>query len=323
MARYAVTGAAGFIGSHLVARLKAQGHSVAAVDLREVPEREHLYGQADRVFTDWDLRERCELDDDIDRVYHLAADHGGAGYFHSDADQPAARNNMQIDLNVLRACEESGVERLFYASSFCAYPTAQQTRFVSYDMREDHLFEGTPEQCYGAEKRFMTQLCEAADFDARCGVFATIYGPGQEAEGIRAKFPTAITHRALAAAEAERTPPTASVKDNPIELWGDGSQVRTFLWIEDALDRIQAVMEADFYEGPVNIASDEAVTVQECAEWACENAGVEPNFDYRDDMPTGVDVRTPDNMKFLRLYTAAYSQTPAREGFSLLAESMR
>lgn len=314
MARYAVTGAAGFIGSHLVASLKSDGHFVRAIDSDLRIDRKHLWGQADDVEL-IDLRSvtaaiaalmGCE------RVYHLAADHGGAGYFHSDHDQPAARNNMQIDLNVLRACESAATQRLFYASSFCAYPIHLQTADVGvngrYKLSEEMLYQGCAEQLYGHEKRFATQLLEASDIDTRCGVFATIYGPGAESEGIRAKFPAAIARRTL-------------TSSGPIELWGDGSQIRTFLYVDDAVRRIRTVLESERYEGPVNIASDEEVTVKQCADWACEFAGVEPVYDYRPDLPTGVAARLPDLTKYRNIYGAT-EQLPTREGFRRLSEHL-
>lgn len=319
--RYAVTGATGFIGSHLVARLKGQGHWVRAIDCQHHDYRSGLYGQADELeILDLGNSVSAQLAfSNVDRVFHLAADHGGAGYFHSHYDQPAARNNMRIDLNVMAAAEVHRVDRLFYASSFCAYPVEEQGAELhklaaelidgaGLFLSEDQLFTGTPEQCYGAEKRFATQLFDAGDLDARCGVFATIYGPFQESEGIRAKFPTAIARRALNASRGE-----------PIELWGDGTQVRTFLYIDDALDRIQSIMETDAYDGPVNVASDEAVTVLQCARWACEFAGAAPVFDHRTDKPTGVAARIPDNSKFVETYGGQFSQLETREGFRRLA----
>jgi GDP-D-mannose 3',5'-epimerase len=310
--KYCVTGATGFIGSHLVARLKSQGHWVRAIDCQHHDYRQDLYRQADE-FEILDLGNSVSAQlafHNVDRVYHLAADHGGAGYFHSHYDQPAARNNMRIDLNVMASAESHKVDRLFYASSFCAYPIAKQVA-REWPLSEDELFQGEPEQCYGAEKRFATQLFDAGNLDARCGVFATIYGPLQESEGIRAKFPTAIVRRALNATDGEA-----------IELWGDGSQIRTFLYIDDALDRIQTIMETDAYEGPVNVASDESVSVLQCAHWACEFAGVKPVFDHRTDKPTGVAARVPDNTNFRARYGDQFSQLETREGFRRLSEWM-
>ena len=304
--RAAVLGAAGFIGSHLTAYLKDRGWHVTATDRVHRPDRRHLYGQADRTALQ-DLRDPQAALNAIqgaDLVFHLAADHGGAGYFHSEHDYPAALNNARIDTSVLHACAQTQA-RLFYAGSFCAYPTELQGQHTR--LHEALLPAGEPEQLYGLIKRATTLFTEQAPFDARAGIFATIYGPGQEHEGIRAKFPTAITRRAI----------QARAHPGPIELWGDGTQIRTFLFIADALDRIYQVATTPGYWGPVNIASDEEVTVLQCAQWACKLAGIPPDFDFRADKPTGVPVRIPENAKFAEHYDLA-PETPWRDGFGAL-----
>lgn len=310
--RYTVTGASGFIGANMVARLKEQGHWVRAVDVKETPEREHLYSQADEVWTGSDLRdwERArEATDGVDRVIHLAADHGGAGYFYSDADLKAAVNNLRIDSNVLQTAMAQGVERLFFASSACTYPVDIQGEGAA-PLTEDLLGTGEGEQLYGFAKRMSTKLMEGSrdyGFDARSGVFHTIYGPSQDTEEPRAKFPTAVCRKIL---------------ENPerVEVWGDGTQVRTFLYIDDALDKIQTVLEEP-YHGPVNVGSDEEVTVQQCAEWAAAALDASPEWIYTDG-PTGVAHRASDNTEWERRY-GTKAKVNAGEGFTRLAEWMR
>ena len=313
MARYTITGSSGFIGANMVARLKGQGHWVRAVDVKETPERANLYGQADEVWVASDLRdwERArEATDGVDRVIHLAADHGGAGYFYSDADMKAAINNLRIDTNVLQTAMNQGVDRLFFASSACTYPVDIQGKGAA-PLTEDLLGSGEGEQLYGFAKRMSTKLMEGArehGFDARSGVFHTIYGPSQDEEEPRAKFPTAVCRKIL---------------ENPdrVEVWGDGTQVRTFLYITDALDKIQTVIDADDYAGPVNIGSDEEVTVQECAVWAADALGASPEWVYTDG-PVGVAHRASDNAEWVRRYKTAPKVT-AKEGFQRLARFMR
>lgn len=308
--RYCVTGAAGFIGANLVARLKDQGHWVRAVDVKHTPQRQHLYGQADE-FLKVDLRHLSNAllaTEDIDRVFHLAADHGGAGYFYSDADFKAANNNLTIDRNVLRAAIDNGVERLFFASSACTYPTTIQGEGARA-LRESDWGGGPAEQLYGEAKRMSTLLMEGSrdlGFDARCGVFHTIYGPAQDYEEPRAKFPTAICRKIL-------EDPTS------VEVWGDGTQVRTFLYISDALDRIQTVMEESYY-GPVNVGSDEEVTVAECCRYVADAAGVDPEWVYVDG-PTGVPHRSADNSGWDSRYGRG-ELTSARDGFGKLFDWM-
>lgn len=310
MARIVVTGAAGFIGANLVNRLADEGHQVRAVDIHHTELRRSLYSQAD-AFLRADLRDRAnvaEAIEDCDEVFHLAADHGGAGYFYSDADWKAARNNAQIDLNVMAALQPD--QKLFFASSACTYPTTIQGKGARA-LRESDWGGGPAEKQYGEAKRLSTILFEGArelGFDCRSGVFHTIYGPHQDYEGIRAKFPTAIVRKVLAAG------------NGPVEVWGDGTQVRTFLYIEDALDRILKVMREP-YTGPVNVGSDEEVTVAECCEWTAEAAGVHPSWLYDLDAPTGVEHRSADNSEWNRRYGEG-ELTTAQEGFAKLTEWM-
>lgn len=311
MARYAVTGSSGFIGANMVKRLKDDGHWVRAVDIKETPEREHLYSLADEVWVASDLRdhERArEATDGVDIVIHLAADHGGAGYFYSDADFKAAINNLRIDSNVLQTAIAQGVEKLFFASSACTYPVDIQG-VGAEPLTEDLLGQGEGEQLYGMAKRMSTLLMEGArehGFDARSGVFHTIYGPTQDHLEPRAKFPTAVCRKMI---------------ENPerVEIWGDGTQVRTFLYIDDALDKILTVLDEP-YEGPVNIGSDEEVTVQQCAEWVADAAGADPEWVYTDG-PVGVAHRSADNTEYERRY-GRQKLTPPEEGFRKLYDWM-
>ena len=307
-----VTGSSGFIGANLVARLAAQGHEVHALDIKDAPLRSDLYLQATRA-SFADLREVDTWTASFygaDRVYHLAADHGGAGYFHSDADFKAALNNEIIDRNVLKAAMTHGVKRLFFASSACTYPTDIQGEDAR-PLRESDWGGGPAEALYGERKRMSTLFFEGArqhGLDARSGLFHTIYGPGQDYEEPRAKFPTAICRKMLE-------------NPNSVEVWGDGTQVRTFLFIDDALDRIEAVMENP-YSGPVNIGSDEEVTVGVCCEYLAEQ--LEPgavHFVYVDG-PVGVAHRASDNA----VWNARYGEgqlTTARDGFHKLYEWMK
>jgi GDP-D-mannose 3',5'-epimerase len=301
--RVLVTGAAGFIGANLVASLKAGGHWVRAIDIKTTPHRAFLYELADELRTDCDLRlgDHGALDG-VDQVFHLAADHGGAGYFHSVADFKAAMNNLRIDQTVLRAAM-GHVERLFFAGSACTYPTGLQGEGAR-PVRESDFDQGPAEALYGAAKRMSTQLMDGArahGLDARVGIFHTIYGPGQDYLEPRAKFPTALCRKLIE--DPDR-----------VEVWGDGSQVRTFLYIDDALDRIERVMGAEDYRGPVNIGSDEAVSIRDCCDWTAHAAGACPEWVWIDG-PTGVPCRAADNSEWDR----RYGTTPlisARDGFA-------
>lgn len=302
--RYLVTGAAGFVGANLVARLKAQGDWVRAVDIKTTPHRRALYEQADE-FELLDLRVPDAADracQGVTHVYHLAADHGGMGYLTGAIDWKVARNNLAIDRNVVHAAVAHRLERAFFASSACGYPVDIQDRGAE-PLSERDWGRAPAQGLYGEAKRIGTLMFEGARenglLDARSAIFHQLYGPTQDWEEPRAKFPPAICRKML---------------ENPerVEIWGDGTQVRTFIYIEDALDRIQTVMDAP-YSGPVNLGSDETVTVQQCAEWVADAAGATPEWVYVD-RPTGVMHRACDNT----VWNARYGEEPftsARVGF--------
>lgn len=329
--RVLVTGAGGFIGSHMVAFLKEKGHWVRAVDKEWPEQRRHLWSQSDEVIS-YDLRVPTNgrvivpdftdvgsnvlstvrrLIGDVSWTFHFAADMGGVGYFFSPEDGRASADNMQIDLNMLRAINPG--QRMFYSSSFCAYPIKDQVLVngkAKRAMTEEDFGPAPVEQIYGDEKRMATILFEDArknkDLDIRSSFFSTVYGPYQETEDPKkSKFPTAICQKVS--------------KGNPIELWGDGSQIRTYLYIDDAIEKMYRIMSADVYEGPVNIGSDEQVSCKEMADYVCELAGVEPKYEFNLNKPTGVMGKDTDNSKFNRLY-GEVPQTSAREGFKRVYE---
>lgn len=307
--RIAVTGASGFLGSHMVSFLKGKKHSVIAIIRTPNSETKHLYGRADEI-------RKANLDDqksthralkNIDFVYHFAADMGGVGYFSQAQYAPFVRN-MRMDLNVLHACEKNGIKRLFYPSSACAYPIDAADRLKKTPrLREDMFLPANPDQMYGWEKLTMILIAAHAPVEMRVGVLHTIFGPGQPWTGKRAKFPPAITYKVIEAAKTQ----------TPIRIWGSGKQMRTFLYVTDALGKIYEVMMSNKYHGPVNISGSEQVTVKECADWLCEFAGIRPRYIFEKDKPTGVMLRGVDNSKFSKFYRYR-DNISTKEGFFLL-----
>lgn len=295
-----VLGGGGFIGSHVARHLTERGDTVTVVDIDFPDLRAGWTSDANKKVLDLRRPVPPGLLAGADRCFHFAADMGGVGYFHSDADPKAASANMRIDLNVLQACEAAEVP-LFYASSACALPESD------HPLSERLLGLGPADQMYGEQKRFMTMLLSRKPL-ARVGIFHTIYGPGQEADGQRAKFPPAICRKVL--------------QGGTIDIWGDGTQVRTFLYIDDAVQKILTVAEATDYEGPVNIGSDEEVTVRQCADWLCRHRGITPTYNFQRDKPTGVTSRGCDNSEFDRRYGRP-PVTPAREGLGRLYEWLK
>lgn len=288
-----VTGAGGFIGSHMADFLESKGHEVKRLDNRYVDLRYYM-----NVIVSFR---------GMDQVYHFAANMGGVGFFTKNNYQPFV-DNMTMDLNVLKACEEAGVKRLFYPSSACAYPVdIQSTESEVPRLSEDMLIPANADQMYGWEKLIMTLLSKEAPFDVRVGILNTVFGEGQEWAGDRAKFPPSIVHKVL---ESKKT-------GNSIEIWGNGKQTRTFLYIQDALEKIYEVMNHDQYYGEVNIANDEVVSVQQVADWLCEYAGIKPNYEYDLSKPSGVLARGINNSKFNSHYKYRNKFT-TRQGFERL-----
>ncbi len=301
--RAVVLGAAGFIGGHLVAALEAKGYEVRRVDRRD----------GDRPGVKLDLRYWPDAREAVaksDWVFHLAADMGGVGYFHSDADYGAATDNARITLNVLNACEAEKVDRLFYASSACVYPVEYQTRAANVcQLPEEWIGFGTPDALYGHEKLTGLRWCSKAPFDARVGVLHTVYGPGQESTGPRAKFPPTVCQKALQARITGR-----------LELWGNGNQMRSYLYADDAVQRILTIMESDRYEGPVNVGYEGAISCREAARFACQAAGVDPHIVANPEAgPTGVQARDCSNGKWRQVYGPTNDIHP-KEGLARLVE---
>lgn len=302
-----VLGGGGFIGSRLVQRLIRDGYDTVAVDIVWPTERSEFLTGARR----WtlDLTEPGAASVAVHNagtVFHLAADMGGVGWFHSDRDWQSSLTNGRITTNVLEQCTRAGVDRLVYASSACAAATEQQSNPATpYCITEQDLTWGTPDALYGADKRHGAWLCSHAPFDARVGVFHTIYGPGQEHEGPRMKFPTAVATKAL-----------ASRQTGHLELWGDGTQMRSYLFIDDAIDRIMQLAAARDNPGPVNIGAEGAISCQDIAQMCLLIVGSDAEIVHVDG-PTGVAARDADLTKWRAVFGPAH-QTSYWDGFSEL-----
>jgi GDP-D-mannose 3', 5'-epimerase len=309
--RFAVTGASGFLGSNMVSLLKDKGHWVRAIIRKPNSATKHAYKRADEVAI-VDITsppQALKSLKNIDYVFHFAADMGGVGYFSEEQYYPFV-TNMSMDLNILTASEKNGVKRLFYPSSACAYPTDAHARLKKTPkLHERMLVPSNPDQMYGWEKLLMILLAKHAPVEVRVGILHTIFGIGQEWEGKRAKFPAAITYKVI---QSKKT-------GTPVKIWGNGKQIRTFLYITDALNKIYEVMMSSHYHGEVNISNSEQVTIKQCALWLCEFAGIKPTFIFQKDKPTGVLYRGVDNKKFTTHYSYK-NKISTKEGFKLLYE---
>lgn len=282
-----VLGAGGFIGNHLVRKLKEEDYSVRGVDLK-YPE---FATTAADDFIIGDLREQsicCNvIDKPFDEVYQLAADMGGAGYlFTGDNDAKVMHNSGSINLNVVRQCYLVGVKQLFFSSSACVYPAFNQNDPDNPDCSEESAYPAQPDSEYGWEKLFSERLYLAYarnyGLNVRIARFHNIFGPEGTWHGGKEKAPAAIC-RKVAEATAGGT----------IEIWGDGEQTRSFLHIEECLEAVRRLMKSSFM-GPLNIGSNEMVTVNHLAEMVLSIAGKNLRIKHVWG-PTGVRGRNSDN----------------------------
>lgn len=290
-----VCGAGGFIGHHLVNRLKDEGYFVVGVDIK-LPE----FGEtkADE-FLLYDLRDpmkvslamfapsQSSLKDDnaFDEVYQLAADMGGAGYvFSGEHDAELMRNSALINLNVAYYAAHFGVKKLFYSSSACMYPQEIQGTTDNPGLKESDAYPGNPDSEYGWEKLFSERVFMAYhrnhNLNVRIARFHNIYGPMGTYKGGREKAPAAICRKVIE-------------NDSQIIIWGDGEQTRSFLYIEDCIDAIRLLMQSDFKE-PINIGSEEMVSINELAKMAMFIGGKDLFIEHSDG-PLGVRGRNSNN----------------------------
>lgn len=290
--RILVTGAGGFIGHHLVKRLRAEGHRVRGVDLK-YPEYEKT--DADE-FELLDLRkfDNCLIAtrSDIGLVYNLAADMGGIGYitgYHADI----ARNNILINAHMLEAARLQGVSKFLFSSSACVYPQSKQVAPEVTPLREEDAFPADPEAGYGWEKLYTEMLCryfrQDYGLDTRIARFHNVYGPFGTYEGGREKAPAAVC-RKVALAEATGT----------IEVWGDGEQTRSFMHVEDCIEGLLRLMASDFHE-PLNLGTDRLITINGLFDLVSGLAGKKLVKQHDLSKPQGVRGRNSDNSQLRRV----------------------
>jgi GDP-D-mannose 3',5'-epimerase len=286
MKRILVNGAGGFIGGHLVKRLKSEGYWVRGVDLKkhefaEPPADQFIVGD----LRDPDVAKRAVQD--MDEVYQLAADMGGAGYiFTGEHDAAVMHNSATINLNTLEFGRRAGVKKFFYSSSACIYPEYNQLDPNNPKCSEASAYPAAPDSEYGWEKLFSERLYLAYmrnyGVQVRVARFHNIFGPEGTWDGGKEKAPAALCRKIAEASDG-----------GEIEIWGDGLQTRSFLYIDECLDGVRRLMDSGF-TGPVNIGSEEMVTINRLAELTMSIAGKRVRIRHISG-PMGVRGRNSDN----------------------------
>jgi GDP-D-mannose 3', 5'-epimerase len=290
--RILVTGAGGFIGHHLVKRLKREGHWVRGADIK-MPEYENSAADEMEIH---DLRkiEECLLATrgGIDEVYNLAADMGGIGYItanHADI----SRNNILINAQMLEASRQNGVKRFLFSSSACVYNQAKQKDPDVKPLTEEDAYPADPEPGYGWEKLFAEELCryyyKDYGFETRIVRFHNVYGPLGTYEGGKEKAPAAISRKVALAK-----------KNDEIEVWGDGEQTRSFMYVDDCVEGLIRLMASN-HRDALNLGTDELVTINGLVDIVARIAGKKINKRHNLSGPQGVRGRNSDNTRLRKV----------------------
>ncbi len=284
-----VTGGGGFIGGHLVRELRQRGHRrIRAVDIKPVADWYQIFDDVDNLTLDLSERQACERAVQSTRyIFNLAADMGGMGFI--ELNKAACMLTVLINTHMLMAARAAGTERFFYSSSACVYAAEKQVVAEVTPLREADAYPAMPEDGYGWEKLFSERMCRhfTEDFNlvTRVARYHNVYGPYGTYDGGREKAPAAVCRKVIQAKLSG---------SNEIEIWGDGEQTRSFTYIDDCLQGTLLLMDSAVDE-PINIGSDQLVTINQLVDIVEQIAGVKLKRRYKLDAPKGVRGRNSDN----------------------------
>ena len=288
--RILVAGAGGFIGGHLVKTLQKElGAEIRAVDIKPLNEWFQRSPQAENLSLDLQKLDACQTAAaGCDQIYNLACNMGGMGFIENN--KALCMLSVLINTHLLQAAREQGVSRLFYSSSACVYAAGKQTEATARGLKEEDAYPAQPEDGYGWEKLFSERMCrhftEDYGLTTRIARYHNVYGPFGTYEGGREKAPAAICRKVIEAKLSGK---------HEIEIWGDGGQRRSFMYITDCLKGTRAVMDSETVDFPINVGSSESVTINELVSTAESIAGITLKRRYDLTAPKGVNGRNSDN----------------------------
>jgi len=307
-----VCGAGGFIGGHLVNRLFEEGAaSVRAVDVKPLDEWYQKNPEAESIVLDLQEKGACmQAAEGVEAVFQLAADMGGMGFIENN--KALCMLSVLTNTHMLLAARAQGVKRFFYSSSACVYNAEKQTSPDVVALKEEDAYPALPEDGYGWEKLFSERMCrhflEDYGVETRVARFHNVYGPLGTWTGGREKAPAAICRKVLEAKSSGK---------HEIEIWGDGHQTRSFMYVDDCTKGVVDIYRSDIIE-PINLGSSELVTINQLVDIAEDLAGVKLKRNYNLSAPKGVNGRNSDNTK-IQQYLGWEPSIKLRDG---LAQTM-
>ena len=291
--KYLVCGAGGFIGGHLVKSLMDQGHEVVCADIKPLEYWFQIFEQNKNFSLDLKEYENClKITAEVDYIYNMACNMGGMGFIENNKAE--CMLSVLINTNLLRACLINKVQKYFFSSSACVYNAKKQQKTFVPGLKETDAYPAEPEDGYGWEKLFSERMCRhfSEDFGLSTRVvrYHNVYGPLGTYDGGREKAPAALC-RKIALSKINN--------QKEIEVWGDGNQTRSFMYISDCLEGTQKIFNSDLSE-PYNVGSDEQVSINQMIEMIEEIAQFKVEKKYLLDKPKGVRGRSSDNEKIIK-----------------------
>jgi len=287
-----IAGGGGFIGGHLAKEMTSRGHTVRVVDIKPLDQWYQQVDQAENIVANLEEKDACfRAAEGCDEVFNLACNMGGMGFIENN--RALCMLSILINTHLLMAAREHGVKKYLYSSSACVYAAGKQTDTAVTALKEEDAYPAMPEDGYGWEKLFSERMCKHFEEDFGMNVrvvrFHNVYGPEGTWRGGREKAPAALSRKII---EAKRN------NDLKIEVWGDGEQTRSFMYIDDCITGLDKLMNSDFSD-PLNLGRSELVSINQMIDMISEIAGVEVERVHNLDAPQGVRGRNSDNTLIL------------------------